>query len=161
MFDLMVGYSMPETMGLKLSAAYHMDSGDDNAGDDKTETYQPLYYDSHKYAGLMDILGWGNLTYWNINASVMPAARPRSWSRSLRLHEVKRERCDQSDFTTRRNNSYCSQRTKLISVWNSTSTLLKSTLAASKSMLTLARSCQVLHSKMRRQRSRRLSCKLA
>ena len=73
MFDLMVGYSMPETMGLKLSAAYHMDSGDDNAGDDKTETYQPLYYDSHKYAGLMDILGWGNLTYWNINASVMPA----------------------------------------------------------------------------------------
>lgn len=73
MFDLMVGYSMPETMGLKLSAAYHMDSGDDNAADDKIESYQPLYYDSHKYAGLMDILGWGNLTYWNLNASVMPA----------------------------------------------------------------------------------------
>ncbi len=78
MFDLMVGYSMPETMGLKLSAAYHMDSGDDTTAgtgneDNKTSTYQPLYYDSHKYAGLMDILGWGNLTYWNLNASVMPA----------------------------------------------------------------------------------------
>ncbi len=83
MFDVMVGYAMPETMGLKLSAAYHMDSGDDataataadggNADDNKTSTYQTLYYDSHKYAGLMDILGWGNLTYWNINASVMPA----------------------------------------------------------------------------------------
>lgn len=73
MVDVMVGYAMPETMGLKLSAAYHMDSGDDSAGDDKFQTYQPLYYDSHKYAGLMDILGWGNLTYWNINASIMPA----------------------------------------------------------------------------------------
>lgn len=72
MFDVMVGYSMPETMGLKLSANYHMDSGDDSA-DNTASTYQSLYYDSHKYAGLMDILGWGNLTYWNVNASVMPA----------------------------------------------------------------------------------------
>lgn len=73
MFDLMVGYSMPETMGLKISAGYHMDSGDDNAADDKNETYNTMFYDSHNYAGLMDIVNWGNLSYFNVNASIMPS----------------------------------------------------------------------------------------
>lgn len=73
MFDLMVGYAMPETMGLKVYAGYHMDSGDDNAGDDKNEEYQPLYYNSHKFGGMMDMFGWGNLSYFNVGASVAPA----------------------------------------------------------------------------------------
>ena len=72
MFDLMVGYGMPETMGLKLSLGYHMDSGDDNGTDDKQNGYQALFYDRHNYAGLMDVVNWGNLSYWNINASIMP-----------------------------------------------------------------------------------------
>ena len=73
MFDLMVGYGMPETMGLKLWAGYHMDSGDDAAADDKNEQYVPLYYDSHKFAGKMDVFGWGNLSYFHLGASVAPA----------------------------------------------------------------------------------------
>lgn len=76
MLDVTVGYGMPETMGLKVWANYHMDSGDDTTGatdDSKTNRYQPLFYDSHKYAGLMDIFGWGNLTYWNIGASMAAA----------------------------------------------------------------------------------------
>lgn len=73
MMDLTVGYSMPETMGLKVWANYHMDSGDDSTTDDKNSRYGSLYYDSHKFAGLMDIFGWGNLTYWNINAEIAPA----------------------------------------------------------------------------------------
>ncbi|MBK7890450.1 MAG: alginate export family protein [Bdellovibrionales bacterium] len=80
MFDVTVGYSMPETMGIKVWANYHSDSGDkdgmSNGGtgaDDKLETYQALYYDSHKYAGLMDLFGWGNLTYWNVGASMTAA----------------------------------------------------------------------------------------
>lgn len=71
MFDLTVGYMMPDVMGLKLSANYHSDSGDDSA-DNTTKRYQPLYYNTHRYAGMMDIFGWGNLTYWNLNASIMP-----------------------------------------------------------------------------------------
>jgi hypothetical protein len=55
-----------------VSAGYHMDSGDDNATDDKNNAYNPLFYDRHNYAGLMDVLTWGNLTYYNINASIMP-----------------------------------------------------------------------------------------
>ena len=73
MFDLMVGYGLPETMGLKLSAGYHMDSGDDASTTDKNEGYQSLFYDRHNYAGLMDVLDWGNLSYFNVNASIMPA----------------------------------------------------------------------------------------
>jgi hypothetical protein len=72
MFDVMVGYGLPETMGLKISAGYHMDSGDDSGTDDKNNAYQTLFYDKHNYAGLMDVVEWGNLSYWNINASIMP-----------------------------------------------------------------------------------------
>jgi hypothetical protein len=73
MFDVTVGYAMPATMGLKLWANYHSDSGDDAAADDKNNEYSPLYYDSHKYAGAMDMFNWGNLTYWNVGAAVAPA----------------------------------------------------------------------------------------
>jgi hypothetical protein len=71
MFDVMVGYSMPDTAGLKFSAGFHRDSGN-STGASKQKQYQTLYYDRHAYAGLMDVVRWGNLTYWNLNASVMP-----------------------------------------------------------------------------------------
>ena len=76
MFDVMLGYQMPETMGLKISVGYHMDSGDDAAGAAGTgdkKTYQAPYFDNHNYAGLMDVVDWGNLTYYNVNASLMIA----------------------------------------------------------------------------------------
>lgn len=73
MFDVTVGYGLPETMGLKFWANYHQDSGDDNGADDKNNEYQALYYDSHKYGGAMDMFGWGNLTYWNVGAAIVPA----------------------------------------------------------------------------------------
>lgn len=73
MYDLRVGYSMPETMGLKVWANYHSDSGDDDAADSKNSRYNGLYYNSHKFAGLMDIFGWGNLTYWAVGADIAPA----------------------------------------------------------------------------------------
>lgn len=71
MFDLMVGYGLPEVMGFKISAGYHQDSGTD-AGSTDNKTYQTLFYDRHNYAGLMDVVNWGNLTYWNVNASITP-----------------------------------------------------------------------------------------
>lgn len=73
MMDVTLGYSMPETMGLKVWVNYHTDSGDDNGSDDKFMDYQPILYDSYKFAGLMDVFGWGNLTYWSVNAEVAPA----------------------------------------------------------------------------------------
>lgn len=73
MFDLTLGYGMPATMGLKVWANYHSDTGDDNATDGDSNEYNPLYFDSHKYEGRMDMFTWGNLTYWNVGAAVMPA----------------------------------------------------------------------------------------
>jgi hypothetical protein len=101
MFDLMVGYSMPETMGLKVWANYHMDSGDDNAGDDKNETYQSLYYDSHKYAGLMDIIGWGNLTQMSVGADVMPS---EDMTAGVALHMFSKTKENAAATTTTRPN---------------------------------------------------------
>lgn len=74
MYDIRLGFSMPETMGMKVWANYHSDSGDDDGlADQKLSTYNSLYYNSHKFAGLMDIFGWGNLTYWAVGAEVAPA----------------------------------------------------------------------------------------
>jgi len=72
MYDLMVGYAMPDVMGLKITAGYHSDSGQ-KAGSTKIQKYDPLFYDRHNYAGLMDVFDWGNLTYITLAASVMPS----------------------------------------------------------------------------------------
>lgn len=49
----------------------HYDTGDDAATTDTDEGYNPLYYNHHKYAGLMDVLAWGNLNYMGFGASVL------------------------------------------------------------------------------------------
>lgn len=72
MYDLMVGYGLPDVMGLKVSGSYHYDSGEKATTATKKEVYDAAYYDRHNYAGLMDVLRWGNLTYWSINASLNP-----------------------------------------------------------------------------------------
>jgi hypothetical protein len=72
MYDLMLGYGLQEVMGLKVSAGYHSDTGDKASTATKSEAYNPMFYDRHNYGGLMDVLNWGNLTYWNVNATLMP-----------------------------------------------------------------------------------------
>lgn len=72
MIDVMLGYMVPEWMGLTISAKYHRDSGDDNVTDDSGQTYQAYYYDFHRYAGLMDVVRLGNLSYWSFALSGLP-----------------------------------------------------------------------------------------
>lgn len=73
MFDINVGYTFTEVMGLRIGAQYHMDSGDDDTADNTNKNYQPFRgYESHKFAGLMDIIGWGNLTYWGLSLNIAP-----------------------------------------------------------------------------------------
>lgn len=72
MYDLMVGYAMPDVSGLKITAGYHSDTGDKTSSATKNEAWEPMFYDQHNYAGLMDVVGWGNLTYWNLAVSLMP-----------------------------------------------------------------------------------------
>lgn len=69
MMDLEVGYSMPDMMNFRVGFQYHTDSGDDTA-DDKNETYTGFHYDTHYNAGLMDIIGYGNLTFMKLGFSM-------------------------------------------------------------------------------------------
>jgi hypothetical protein len=72
MMDIMVGYSMPDMMKFKVMLGYHSDTGDDDDADDKNTTYSGFMYDKFANAGLMDVLGWGNLTDTNLKVSLEP-----------------------------------------------------------------------------------------
>ncbi len=70
MVDVELNYTVPEWINFKIALGGHRDSGSDHSA--ATRTYQPLYYDRHQYAGFMDVVGWGNLTYGNLVFTVTP-----------------------------------------------------------------------------------------
>lgn len=71
MYDILGGYQLSSLRNFKITGSYHQDSGDKDLSDNsKNEAYNPLFYDRHNFAGLMDVLRWGNLTYWSANASL-------------------------------------------------------------------------------------------
>jgi hypothetical protein len=72
MLDAEVGFGLPDVMAMRISALYHMDSGDGNATDKKLERYDAFFYEQHANAGLMDILNWGNLTYLKAGIALEP-----------------------------------------------------------------------------------------
>ncbi|MEQ1875519.1 MAG: alginate export family protein [Bdellovibrionia bacterium] len=72
MFDAELGWSMPEFMKARFGFMIHMDTGDDSTTPD-SEGYSPLYYDQHKYAGLMDVVSWGNSTYYGVSFGMNPS----------------------------------------------------------------------------------------
>ncbi len=75
MMDFAVGYTLAEMMSMRFGLVYHMDSGD-NDDDTKTlNTYDAFHYNKHDYAGKMDMVGWGNLTYVGGNFTMTPADR--------------------------------------------------------------------------------------
>ncbi|MGE3975159.1 MAG: alginate export family protein [Bdellovibrionales bacterium] len=71
MFDLTVGYTLPEVMMLRIGGNYHMDSGGEVTATDN-KTYKPFHYSSHEFGGNMDVVQWGNVTYWGLNAGIKP-----------------------------------------------------------------------------------------
>lgn len=70
MLDLEGGVLWGDQVKKGISLVYHTDSGDDSSTGDTVETYRPLYYNHHKYAGLMDVFAWGNLTYYGVKFNV-------------------------------------------------------------------------------------------
>ena len=69
-FDVQLGYTLPDTFNLRFFAGFHMDSGND---DTFSQTrYDSFFYDMHNNAGEMDVFQWGNLTYYNIGVTVDP-----------------------------------------------------------------------------------------
>jgi Alginate export len=68
MYDLEAGYKLGWN-DTRIHLGYHSDSGSTGADD---ETYDGFHYDTHANAGLMDVLGWGNLTYMRAGATISP-----------------------------------------------------------------------------------------
>jgi hypothetical protein len=71
MMQAEVGYSMPDMMASRFYFAWHMDTGDD-ATTTKREIYNPFFYERHDNAGLMDVVGWGNLTSYSLGYTLQP-----------------------------------------------------------------------------------------
>lgn len=69
------GYTFPGSAELRIGAEYDYASGDDNAADDKAETFQNLYHTNHLFYGYMDQQGWRNLSAWNLVANFKPSRR--------------------------------------------------------------------------------------
>ena len=62
MMEFELGANFEEFMKSRVYVLYHRDTGDDSTTTDKNEGYQSFFYDKHYNAGLMDVVGWGNLT---------------------------------------------------------------------------------------------------
>ena len=72
MYQAELGLKLEAFMLSRLYVLYHVDSGDKNATDKSAGTYDPYFYEQHGNAGLMDLLGWGNLTQMTIGWTVKP-----------------------------------------------------------------------------------------
>lgn len=74
MWQLEAGLNYQEFMKARLYARYHSDSGDSDPLSSATKigTYDPYFYDQINGSGLMQVVGWGNLTFVNAGFSVSP-----------------------------------------------------------------------------------------
>lgn len=73
MLDLEGGFRLA-VMDSRLFARYHMDSGDGatRTGNVHASTYDPYFYEQHGNSGLMDLIRWGNLTFYGLGFTMKP-----------------------------------------------------------------------------------------
>lgn len=72
MWQVEVGYNMPEMMKTRIHLAYHVDTGDNDTTDADSKTYNKFYYERHNSAGMMDIFQFGNLTFITAGVAMSP-----------------------------------------------------------------------------------------
>ena len=73
MMQIQTGYTFEEWMRTRIGFVYHADSGTKSGSTDKMNTYDGYFYEDHRNAGLMDLLNWGNLTYWGASIDANPS----------------------------------------------------------------------------------------
>jgi hypothetical protein len=68
------GVNFPDFMKARIFAKYHYDSGDKDPITSQTsvKAYDPYFYDRHAGSGNMEVIGWGNLTFYNVGVSAAP-----------------------------------------------------------------------------------------
>lgn len=69
-----LGYSLSQFRNSRFFVVYHMDSGTKDVGSQTIATYDPYFYELHNInnGGLMDLVTWGNLTYFSAGYSLTP-----------------------------------------------------------------------------------------
>ncbi len=63
------GYTFPGASAIRIGAEFNFASGDDNAGDAVSRTFNNLYPTNHPFYGYMDYQGWRNMLGMNGNLS--------------------------------------------------------------------------------------------
>lgn len=66
------GLDFPEFMKIRLFVKGHFDSGDSELSPTKISTYDPYYYNKADGSGMMQVVGWGNLTFYNVGLTASP-----------------------------------------------------------------------------------------
>lgn len=69
-FDASRGFKTPWSP--RLSASFNVASGDRKAGDDKSNTFVPLYQSPHDPYGLMDLFRWQNMREAAVEVALTP-----------------------------------------------------------------------------------------
>lgn len=69
------GWTFPGGREVRVGAEYDFASGDDNAQDDTSETFQNLYHTNHLFYGYMDYQSWRNMSAWSLVANFKPTRR--------------------------------------------------------------------------------------
>ena len=64
--DVKAGYGFSEYSNLRFWGGYHFDSGDKVSGDSESQSYDSFFYEVYGQSGLMDLIRWGNLTFYRI-----------------------------------------------------------------------------------------------
>lgn len=71
MTQVHLGYGVEYFMNSRMTALWHKDSGD-AANADSPKNFDGYFHEKHNSAGMMDLLGWGNLTYWGLKLELQP-----------------------------------------------------------------------------------------
>ena len=72
MIDVQLGVTLEDSNNMNFYVGYHTDTGNDDATSSDIEQYRGFYYNRHEFAGLMDVVEFGNLTYIHAGFSMDP-----------------------------------------------------------------------------------------
>jgi hypothetical protein len=70
-FNVGSGYTFTELLRTRVGGRFHGDSGNDSVTTE-SNIYLPFYPSKHSHGGAMDVLGFGNLTYYEFNLRLYP-----------------------------------------------------------------------------------------
>ena len=77
MIHAKLGYRFKSGSKFQIYAQFHRDTGDLDETTDTFEGYNPLFYNHFLNAGRMNLLGWGNLTYYSLGVGFQTSPRTK------------------------------------------------------------------------------------